>query len=498
MTRSKEFQITVVRPEGYLHSECFREVAETLQFGLRSIGHKAKIQENVFDPSATNIILGGHLLAPQHAQMIPDGSILYNLEQIGGAKLPETFYLAASRHQVWDYSPLNIAKWKEANLAFQPVLVELGYVPELQRIVSAPLQDIDVMFYGSINERRLALLKKLQEEGLEVFAAFGGYGEQRDALIARSKVVLNVHYYNTQVFEIVRVSYLLANSKAVVTEVSPDIGDLTDAVASFSYDSLVEGCLELVRNEAKRTELEKAGFQRFSAKKETGILNAALNVSDRRPAVTAQVRPAFVGPSRMNMGSGKDWREDYLNVDFNAYWEPDAVLDFSKPLPIGEPLETVRFGTVVLENNSFDEIIANDVLEHIPNLVTAMTSCLSLLKVGGLFRIQVPYDLSWGAWQDPTHVRALNERSWLYYTEWFWYLGWTECRFEVAQLEYCLAPLGQQLQQNQVPIADIIRQPRAVDAMRVVLRKKPLTISEKQHVAGYLARPQRRQSVAIA
>jgi len=64
------------------------------------------------------------------------------------------------------------------------------------------------------------------------------------------------------------------------------------------------------------------------------------------------------------------------------------------------------------------------VLEHITDLKTYMTNCLELLKVGGVMEITVPYDLSLGAWQDPTHCRAFNQNSWLYYTEWSWYLGW--------------------------------------------------------------------------
>ena len=187
-------------------------------------------------------------------------------------------------------------------------------------------------------------------------------------------------------------------------------------------------------------------------------------------------------PKKLNMGSGKDWREDHFNVDVDSYWEPDTVLDFNHPLPIGKPLETDRFGTIMLENNSFDEIISNDCLEHIPSLMTAMTSCLNLLKVGGLFRISVPYDLSWGAWQDPTHVRAFNERSWLYYTDWFWYMGWTEARFDLVQFDLRLSPVGEALQKQKIKGEDLVRYPRAVDQMRVVLRKRLLTEAEKQQV----------------
>src|SRR6185503_9784111 len=111
----------------------------------------------------------------------------------------------------------------------------------------------------------------------------------------------------------------------------------------------------------------------------------------------------------------------------------------------------------------------NDVLEHVPDLVSTMTTCLNLLKLGGVFNILVPYDLSYGAWQDPTHIRAFNERSWLYYTDWFWYLNWTTHRFVVKQLSFNASPLGHQMAANNVPHEVVVRTPRAVDSMTVSL-----------------------------
>ncbi len=489
------FQITLVRPEGFLHTEAFREVAETLQFGLRSIGHTAHIQENVIDAAATNILLGTHLLSPQDALMVPPGSVLYNLEQLGGPSLPRQFYQVALQHQVWDYSLQNIRKWTAMNSAYRPIHVPLGYVPELSRIQTVPTPDIDVLFYGSLNERRNRIVKALKAAGARVHTAFGIYGKERDDLIARSKIVLNVHFYDAKIFEIVRVSYLLANSKAVVTECcsSTEIDEgLADSVLACPYNSLVEACLLLLQDEEKRRNLETRGFQWFSQRKESKILTKALQECAGTATNVCEVQV----PKQLNLGSGKDWREGYFNVDFDSYWEPDAVLDFNHPLPIGKPLETQRFGTIVLENNSFDEIIANDSLEHIPSLMTAMNSCLNLLKVGGLFRISVPYDLSWGAWQDPTHVRAFNERSWLYYTDWFWYMGWAEARFDLVQFDLDLSPVGEQLQKQQMKGEDLVRHPRAVDQMRVVLRKRLLTDAEKQQVAVYLKRPNRKAAPA--
>ena len=119
-------------------------------------------------------------------------------------------------------------------------------------------------------------------------------------------------------------------------------------------------------------------------------------------------------------------------------------------------------------------------LEHIPRLVVAMESFLRLLREGGILSVEVPYDLSFGAWQDPTHVRAMNERSWLYYTDWFWYLGWREYRFVTEEIKYVLADYGQELIASGKSLAEVTRTPRAVDAMQVRLRKIALSEAERQ------------------
>jgi SAM-dependent methyltransferase len=155
-------------------------------------------------------------------------------------------------------------------------------------------------------------------------------------------------------------------------------------------------------------------------------------------------------PLQLNLGSGRNFREECLNIDIRDYWAPDLVVDLNQTFPQGESqtFQTARFGTIIIAKNVFKKIIAHDVLEHIFNLTVFMKSCLDLLEVGGEFDIIVPYDLSYGAWQDPTHIHAFNERSWLYYTEWFWYLEWTQARFELTELRFELSPYGKELLQQ--------------------------------------------------
>lgn len=203
-------------------------------------------------------------------------------------------------------------------------------------------------------------------------------------------------------------------------------------------------------------------------------------------------------PTRLNIGSGKDFRDDCLNLDIADYRSPDILFDLNEPLPAnGLRYATERFGEIGLTKGSFDQIIANDVLEHITNLTTAMKTCLDLLKVGGVFDISVPYDLSLGAWQDPTHVRAFNENSWLYYTDWFWYLQWSEARFvHNKQLSLQLSPLGEELRQQGTSLKEIARTPRAVDAMSVSLKKVTLTANDIRQLEHFRGQSRSLQSAA--
>ena len=186
-------------------------------------------------------------------------------------------------------------------------------------------------------------------------------------------------------------------------------------------------------------------------------------------------------PGDAMLGSGKMYDPRFFNIDIDERWHPDVVADIADPELFTREFPSRRFGTLRLHRGWFGSIAASHVLEHVPDLVTAMTNCLELLTDGGLLRVTVPYDLSYGAWQDPTHVHAFNERSWLYYCEWYWYLGWTEARFDLLEQSFRNSPWGDALAERGMPQDEILRSPRAVDEMHVVLRKRRLTERERVH-----------------
>lgn len=239
-------------------------------YGLRALGHDAEIRENSFRPDSKHIVFGGHLLSAD--SNLPPGSILYNLEQVSTGGYGHTDVLA-KRYTLWDYAKPNCDEW--AKRGIQAVHVPLGYSPEMTRIKPAE-EDIDVLFYGSMNKRRGMVLTQLHNFGLRVVAKINDtYGKDLDAIIARAKVVINIHFAEAPIFEAVRVSYLLANKKAVVSEESMDTyPGVTNALAFAPYKDLSKKCQEVLNNGYRK--LAEDGFKAFSALPESEYLKAAL------------------------------------------------------------------------------------------------------------------------------------------------------------------------------------------------------------------------------
>jgi hypothetical protein len=276
------FHVCLLQPEGYIHSGAFYELAELIALGLHDLGHDCAVQLNSIHPDARNILIGCHLLNPAHVAQLPTNTIVLNTEQVFENESPFSAKVLdwARRFEIWDYSPRN-REWLVKQGAQRIHLLGIGYHPSLHRIARKE-QDIDVLFYGSLNERRTAMLEQLRQAGLVVQHLFGVYGSARDEWIARSKVVLNLHYYDSKIFEIVRVHYLMNNAKAVVGEVGPDTVIDPRYLGGFlaaDYDGLVEACLALCRDGGRRSELEQQALRTLSALPQSAIMAGLVEAS---------------------------------------------------------------------------------------------------------------------------------------------------------------------------------------------------------------------------
>ncbi len=462
---TERFRVVLVVPAGNPYAEGLREVAESIAIGLERSGRVAGPVAGDVDPGAINVVLNPQLLRPEAARALPEGTILCNFEQVHGDSpwMRAGYVDLVRRHVTWDYSARNVEAWRKWVPGARVVHVPVGYVPELARIAPAA-EDIDVLFYGTMNARRERVLKALEGKGLRVVNAFGRFGAARDALIARARLVLNVHYYDSRIFEMPRVSYLLANRKAVVCEVAGDTDiedDMRDAVAGVPYDGLVERCVALAGDAAARRALAERGFEVFSRRAEEEIVDRALSAAI--PPALPESAPL---PTRLVAGCGRRWRIDAVNLDLDPQWRPDLVADLAAPLPRAGAVDLGRFGRRPLPAGHFDEIRAFGALAKVADLATAMTSLLALLREGGTLVAEVPHEGAPGL-----AGRGMTRRSFRAFTDGYRELGWRDHRFEMVQLRHVLSDAGRKLADAGVPAGEILREPGAVLAMRVTLRK---------------------------
>jgi hypothetical protein len=260
-----EYQIVLVKPASFGPIEPFREVMESVQHGLQAHGYSALIRENTIAPGATPILFGAHYLSANDSLRLPPDTIIYNLEQLApGYPWFQTYYLdLLGRFRVWDYNARTVTYLRTTGIARNVEHVPIGYAPCWTRIAKAPVEDVDVLFYGISTPRRLHILQALGNAGLNVVALNSVWGGERDKWIARSKVVLNMHQAVTGQFESVRVMFLLANRKAVVCECeNPEEVDanLRSGLELAKYPDIVERCLSLVRDDKSRHRIVEAGF----------------------------------------------------------------------------------------------------------------------------------------------------------------------------------------------------------------------------------------------
>jgi predicted SAM-dependent methyltransferase len=106
-------------------------------------------------------------------------------------------------------------------------------------------------------------------------------------------------------------------------------------------------------------------------------------------------------PLKLNLGCCDQRIGGYLGVDICPGAAVDVIADLSEPWP--------------WDSGTVDEILAFDVIEHLPDKILTMNEAHRVLKVGGVIMIHVPTTDGSGAFQDPTHVSYWNRRSFMYH-----------------------------------------------------------------------------------
>lgn len=154
----------------------------------------------------------------------PKYYIVYNFEQFTTDKKWAESYINFFKKAIYvlDYSLININKLNEygINAFFMPYFSSGIYKhPDITTIK----KDIDVLFIGNLNNKRKEWLKELSSDNINLKIVTNLFYEKSIDYFARSKILLNVHYYNgDSILEVTRIIPALENNCIVISENSQD------------------------------------------------------------------------------------------------------------------------------------------------------------------------------------------------------------------------------------------------------------------------------------
>lgn len=162
-----------------------------------------------------------------------------------------------SNYFIWEYSAPNMnfltKKYPNINTYYLPLLynsyLELYYNQTVTKKIDYKNKEIDVLFIGTINERRKHLLDELKKMYKVKIISIEDKLSNKELFdyIENSKLVINIFYYEVFVFDYYRNSLLLANNILMVseypynidTEIEKNLIDFENKMIFSKYEDII-------------------------------------------------------------------------------------------------------------------------------------------------------------------------------------------------------------------------------------------------------------------
>lgn len=125
---------------------------------------------------------------------------------------------------------------------------------------------------------------------------------------------------------------------------------------------------------------------------------------------------------KLNLGCGYKKIDGFLGIDLAKTEAVDLVYDLNiMPYPF--------------KANSVSEIVADNILEHLDDVVAVMEEIYRLCKKGALLKISLPYYKSSGAFTDPTHQHFFTENTFEFFNPDHEYYFRTSAKFKILKMK---------------------------------------------------------------
>ncbi len=221
----------------------FNDCILSMRRSLEQLGHKVYVTENTWVKGAVNILWGlGSNYAKDYAlyadMMNSHPSLIMNMEQLsGGSQLLDAGYFDLLRGQMTlDYCEVN-TQFLRDEMGYSMPSMEFPLLPiELSYVYESAQKNYDFAFFGAMNQRREKMIQNLNDAGLSVKVINGRYGDDLSEAVADCRALLNVHYYDSGLFEVARCIRPVSMHVPIFSEASvfPSHVDWTEAGIEFA------------------------------------------------------------------------------------------------------------------------------------------------------------------------------------------------------------------------------------------------------------------------
>jgi Glycosyl transferase family 2 len=228
-------------------NQFFLELAEALEDELHGLGVPASVHVGELPLPRKGLV---HVFLPPHEYVALSGhrpsagflrrSIIISAEQPQSSFFAGNVELAREAGHVFDINPRSVRAYRAQDVKASHLA--LGHTSLWDRFGDpGPERDIDILFLGRITPRRAMALASYADlferfrcqlmlsdnarPNVDTGVAFVA-GEDKRALLARSKVLLNIHGEDEPYFEWLRVAEAICAGCAVVSEHSTDVAPL--------------------------------------------------------------------------------------------------------------------------------------------------------------------------------------------------------------------------------------------------------------------------------
>jgi len=250
----------------FLYRNCLKNLFEKKKYDFELIYNLSNIEENINNIFISNIYSINFDII-KNIEHIKNKIIFINTEFHSNTNINAGPILHEINNRnlniiIFEYNILNIEYYNKNLVNLKYFFIPLTYNIYLEDYYNSNInkidfnkKDIDILFFGSMNDRRINILNQLQNKyNVKIIQGIlSGDNEINNKnlcmFIERSKIVVNIlYYYYNIIFDYYRNSFLLSNKVLLIQEkhnsfdydIEKDLKALENHLIMVEYDKFVD------------------------------------------------------------------------------------------------------------------------------------------------------------------------------------------------------------------------------------------------------------------